>query len=125
MENLPLLIDRAKNAEVLAYLNGRSCHGDIIEPIDSVLRTISDVGWFCPEKHNFSYCCWYVRGLIFAFGTGMREITLRLPPLQSKLDNRPDVFLGRYDDGQWWSITYDHPSLKKWALPAYEHAKSS
>jgi hypothetical protein len=118
-------IKNIRNAEILRLLNGKSCHGDIIQPIDKVLSSLPDVEWFCPDPTEFAYCFWYSNDIIFAFGTGMHEIGIRLPDKQSKQENRPSNFIGSYNGDEWWTIKYDLSSIEKWAIMAYEYAKSS
>lgn len=123
MKTTPKEIDTIKNREVLNFLSGRSCHGDIIEPLEKLLNNLPEIKCFCPDGNSFSWCCWYTNEIVFAFGVGMHEIGLRLLRMQSKNEKRPGSFGGKWDENEWWLIKWDSQSLEKWALMAYEHAK--
>lgn len=124
MNKVSSQLDNKHNHEILHFIDGSSCHSDIIEPIDKILRQLPDVQWYCPDPHNFAFCCWHTNSIIFAYGTGMQEIGIRLPTKHSNQDKRPGVFVGRFDNNEWWSVAYDLPSIEQWALMAYDHAKT-
>ncbi len=119
------VLENIRNTEILSLLRGGSCHGDIVEPVDNILRLLPDVKWFCPNPNDFEYCFWYSNNIVFTFGTGMQNIGIRLPVKQSKNDKRSGGFIGRYKKDEWWSVGYNLSSLEKWAIMAYEYAKST
>ena len=125
MKEIPPSINNIRNSEILGYLSGKSCHGDIIEPIDQILKRLNGVEWFCPDPENFAYCLWQSSNVVFAFGTGMHEIGVQLPPQQTKREKRPGAYVGRFDGNEWWSLAWDSSQLKKWANMVYDHANNS
>ena len=122
---IPEEIENDKNKQILGVLSGKSCHGDIIEPLEEIFSRLSNVESFCPDGLNFAWCCWYTNGVVFAYGVGMHEVGLRLPPMHSKQDERPGGFGGRWDGNEWWLIKWDSQSLERWALMAYECARNT
>jgi len=78
MKPIPKEIDTKRNSEILQFLRGKSCHGDIVIPIEACLQEYNDVKAYCPDGVNFSYVCWYVDNIIFAYAEGMRDVSFQL-----------------------------------------------
>jgi hypothetical protein len=111
------------NKLVLQFLKPLSCHGDIVEPMDKILRPFADVGSFCPNGYEFKYSLYYVNNVVFAFGAGMHNITVRIPNKyhQSALEKRASNGLSIGED--WFNFTYNSLFLKEFVVAAYESAK--
>ncbi|MBU2714338.1 hypothetical protein, partial [Zooshikella harenae] len=125
MKRLPKEIDNVGNKEILERLDGGSCHGDIIEPLEKVLSSLDGVKSYCPDGKNFAWCCWYVNGAVFAFGLGMQKIGLLLPPNTWLKDKRVGEYFGKYDGNDWWQLDWNSQSIEKWSKVAYEYAKNT
>jgi len=77
-KQIPIEIDTSLNRGVLNSLKGTNCHSDIIIPLEKYLSEYKEVKSYCPDGKNFSYVCWYVNNIIFAYATGMQKISIRL-----------------------------------------------
>jgi hypothetical protein len=122
---IPTEIDTNLNQEVLASLKGASCHSDIIIPLQQSLSDCLGVQSYCPDEKNYSYVCWYVNGVVFAYATGMQKVSIRLAQ-KGALDTgklkSPDNF---FKCNSWYSVPYNSDDLGILAKSAYESAISS
>jgi hypothetical protein len=122
---IPIEIDTNINREVLAVLKGSSCHSDIVMPLQQCLSQYKDIQSYCPDGKNFSFICWYVNNIIFAYANGMQEISIRLAQ-QGDLDfnklKSPDSF---QKCNSWYSITYNSEKLSELVESSYESATNS
>ncbi len=122
---IPAEIDTSKNSEVLKILQGQSCHSDIILPIEECLKEYSDIKSYCPDGRNFSYVCWYVNNIIFAYATGMQKVSVKLAQTGlldfSKLESS-----GNFEScSKWYSVSYNTSNLKVLVNSSYQSAKNS
>ena len=124
-KEVPNILRNSKNEEVLLFLKHRSCHGDIVEPIEAELRKYSDVTAFCLDGASFKYVFWYLDDTIFAFAQGMSRVSLRLPKPKSKSDKIKGEFEGLFDNEAWWSYKYNYSDLNVWVNSAYLYAKKT
>ena len=121
---VPLQLLNARNKEVLDYLAPLSCHGDNIEPLQSILSVYRDVALFCPDVKNYRYFLWYVGDTIFAYGVGMRNVSLRIPDDSTAMAADAGVDSLQFDDETWISFTYDYEQLGDMVKLAYDYAKT-
>lgn len=111
-ESIPIDLLNDDNRQVLNHLSGQGCHGDIVEPLEKYLADYKNVKSFCPNPEHFSYCFWYFDNKIFALGTGMQRIKLKLLEVKGlKL-----VFMELIEEKSigptWYSIPWNSPHLK-------------
>jgi len=120
---LPADLDVLRNKQVLEYLQPRSCHSDIIDPLDATLVDMADVDRYCPSPAGYKYMCWYTAGTVFAFAAGMHMVSLRLPSGDREAAIASGAVLCREAGCDWVSLPFDDRSLGKWSRRAYEYAK--
>ena len=109
MNSIPGYLLNDQNREVLAYLEGKSCHSDIVEPINQVIRHYPEVHSYCADRVNFSYTCWYKDQTIIAFAIGMGNVYFRLP----NMANLPDVLTDAPKAGpHWYAVDWQSPYLE-------------
>lgn len=119
---IPPELDNPLNRQVLTDLEGQSCHGDIVAPIEKYLSALEGVKSYCPDSQNFAYILWYVNGIVFAYTSGMRNVSLRLSQsgeLDLALARHPESFMR---ECSWYSIPYDSESLEVLVNSAYVSA---
>jgi hypothetical protein len=122
---IPREIDNSYNIEILSELKGASCHSDIIEPIQSHLKRHENVIYYCPDGKNFSYICWYVNNIIFAYASGMQKVAIRLSQ-NFELDFEKLSQPRSYEEcSNWYSVPYDSEKLDILVKSAYLSAKKS
>ena len=113
-----------RNKAVLAFLNGKSCHSDAIEPLDSILKSVEGVSFFCPDVNNFSYAIWFKGDRIIAYCEGMQEVGLRL----STADHAEVLSDGGRElktvGAGWYALANNHPSIECWAHRAASNPSS-
>ena len=106
------------NALVLAFLKGKHCHSDSLEPLDAIMRKIDGVVAYCPDPQAFSYVLWRRSDIVIGFCEGMQAVTLRLPGLSRaevlSAGGEPVAPLG----ADWFAFPYNEPTLEVWALRA-------
>lgn len=109
MRLIPDQLNTNKNMHVLKYLEGFSCHGDIVEPLERVIREYEEIKSFCPDPVNFKYCFWYIGDEIFAYGVGMMDIGVKL----SDIDIREQWGIDRISEvgDPWYLVPWDS---EKW-----------
>ena len=122
---IPIEIDSAINKETLASLKGESCHSDIVIPIEDCLAGYTDVKSYCPDGKNFSYVCWYVNNIIFAYATGMQKVSVRLSQTGTLDFNKLESPKSFNDCNSWYSVPYDSKILTLLVSSAYDSAKNS
>ena len=79
---IPNSLNTPVNKVVLNYLKPLSCHGDNIRPLIEILENYPEVQSFCPNGAEYKYVFYYVNRVIFAFGAGMRNISIKVPEEQ-------------------------------------------
>ena len=122
---IPAEIDNPLNKEVLNELKGKSCHSDIVEPIESYLSVLKDVNSFCPDGSSFSYILWYVNSVVFAYASGMQNVYIRLSQngdLNLSAAKNPKSFRR---ENSWYAVPYNSNNLELLVNSAYESAKNS
>lgn len=126
-KTLPEKLNNKLNAEVLRFLEGASCHSDIVLPITKVLGSYAEVKAFCPDSAHFSYICWHVNNVIFAYAIGMKHVSFRLPQHQgSSLSNqeiKTDYI--KNENFNWVSFPYDTNKLNELVASSYEYANNA
>ena len=121
---IPKELSISINADVLETLQGKSCHSDIVIPVQQCLMQYSDVSSFSPDGKNYSYVCWYVNNVIFAYATGMKMVSIKLEQAAIgtlNLKEEVDSFYGK----EWYFVSYDFEGLGILVESAYESAKNS
>ncbi len=111
------------NVEVLKRLEGASCHSDIVEPIEKIFKQYEGVASFCPDGKSFSYCCWYVNNNIFAYATGMRNVTLKLAQNEPPVSRKQEGSCGNDIATKWHSVAYNSTRLNELVASAYNIAR--
>ena len=116
---MPLQLRHPHNELVLAFLHGKSCHGDIIEPLDKYFRQYENVGFFCPNPENFGFACWYMGNRIIACAVGMQTVFLRISP--DRADEIQNLSERSFEDlgHDWYQIKWNSPNLELLAAHAY------
>ena len=120
---VPQQLLNQKNREVLDYLEPLSCHGDNIEPLQEILASYPEVESFCPDSKNYRYFLWYVDDVVFAYGVGMRNVCLRIPPASADLAIDIGTDNVQFDGETWCSFSYDCEQLHQMVKLSYDHAK--
>jgi hypothetical protein len=112
------------NVDVLKAFQGKSCHSDIVIPIQQCLIKYSDVSSYCPDGKNYSYVCWHVNKIIFAYATGMKMVSIRLG--QDELNGlNIKAKVGSASSSGWCFVPYDYEEIDILVKRAYESAKNS
>ena len=110
------------NAHVLAFLRGKHCHSDSVEPLDAIMHKIGGVEAYCPDPRMFSYVLWHRSDIVIGFCEGMQTVTLRLPGLSLAEilsdGGKPVAPLG----ADWFAFPYNEPKLEIWAFRAAKAA---
>jgi hypothetical protein len=110
------------NRQVLAHLSPLSCHSDIAQPLAAKLEWYPGVNFFCPDRAQYRYCCWYVGVKIFAFATGMQNVHLRLPDhAETDAVSSGATPCAAAGEG-WFSLVWNSGHVGRWAGVAYNHA---
>ena len=122
---IPVQLDTVQNTEVLQLLYGQSCHGDIILPIEKCLKDYNDVEFYCPDGRNFSYICWHVNNIIFAYATGMQKVSVKLAQT-GLLDFSKLKTVESFEKcSNWYSVAYNTNKLQALVNNSYQSAKIS
>jgi len=122
-KSVPKELVNELNVEVLKRLEGASCHSDIVEPIEEVLEQYEGVGVFCPDGEHFSYCCWYVNNIIFAYATGMQNVTLKLVQTERPVNRKSAANCDNNATTKWRSVPYNSTNLNEFVVSAYKAAR--
>lgn len=122
---VPKELEIEQNSEILEILKGQSCHGDIVLPIQKCLEKLNDVSSYCPDGKNFSYICWYVNNMIFAYATGMQKISFKLAQTGTLDLSKLKTHTSFVKCSTWYSVSYDSQELSKLVNSSYESAKNS
>ena len=72
-----------ENDSLLYYLDREqpSAHSDLVDELVRGLEGQRGFHLFCPAPTQFSYCLAHTeKGIVFALATGMRAISVRVPP---------------------------------------------
>ncbi len=121
---VPLQLLNTRNKEVLDYLAPLSCHGDNIEPLWALIATYPDVESFRLDAKNYRYFLWYFGDTIFAYGVGMRNVSLRIPDDSTAMTVDAGVDSFKFDVETWISLAYDYEQLGDMVKLAYDYAKT-
>ena len=108
---LPVEISNSFNQEVLNAIEGASCHSDIIIPISRCLGKLEGVQSFCPDGKNFSYICWYVNDVVFAYATGMQKVSVKLNSTKEIEGFNPSNNININNIKGWYSVPYNYRNL--------------
>lgn len=122
-ERIPQDILEKHNIPAINYLNGKSCHSDIIEPLDAILKKKPNVQFFCPKPEQFAYCLWYYEDTIFAFAEGMQYVSFLLPNLSIKERETLNLVKHPYIDNDWYNLKWNSSNLKQVAEKALDSAR--
>jgi len=122
---IPSELEIQLNADVLKALEGKSCHSDIIEPLQTCLSTLKDVNSYCPDGENYSYVVWYVNKIIFAYASGMRQVGVRLSQSGELSLQEAENPKNYKIQNNWYEIPYDSDKLGFLVNSAYDSAKNS
>lgn len=122
MQTLPANLLNGNNPDVLTFLQGQSCQSDNLESLRKVLSRFPDARWYCPESRKYRYFLWYRGDTIFAYGVGMRNVSLRIGPEQALLAASQARGYCRFDGNDWYALPYDCEQLEFLARQAYDEA---
>ena len=122
MQPIPANLLEGNNRELLSFLQGRSCHGDNTESLQNILSCYADVHCFCPDARNYRYFLWYRGNTIFAYGVGMRGVSLRIAAAHVALADGLAIEKKRFDGYDWYALAPDCEPLDQLARQAYEDA---
>ena len=122
---IPIEIDTNINREVLASLKGTSCHSDIVIPLQQCLSEYKNIQSYCPDGKNFSYICWYVNNIIFAYANGMQKVSIRLAQAGDLDTNKLESPYNFHKYNSWYSVPYNSNNLGVLVKSAYESATNS
>jgi len=122
-KHIPKSLQIKHNNQVLKYLTPLSCHGDIIEPLSTVLKKYTDVQKYCPDGDNFKYYLWHTNNIIFSFAVGMKNIALKLPNSRTQECILDGAIKCASAGNEWYLFPYNTNKLEKWSKIAYEYAK--
>ena len=122
MKPIPNQLRKTNNADALNYLDGKSCHSDIIEPLRKCLNNYANVEIFCPRPSNYSYCCWHTNNNIFILAVGMQNIFFKLNNAIAAELQRIDINQSLEIGPNWYSLKYDSPDISKLLKEAYKLA---
>jgi len=125
MKPIPDELNNPINDEILKKLVGKSCHSDIVGPIEGYLSAFKDVKFYCPDGGKFSYILWYVNSVVFAYASGMQNIYLRLSQsgdLNLSAAKSPKSYCR---ENSWYPVPYNSDKLELLVNSAYESAKNS
>ena len=124
-KSMPPELVNQLNDEILKELENKSCHGDIVEPIQKYLSALKEVKSYCPDGKNFGYIVWYVNNIVFAYASGMQKVGLRLSQsgeLNFNEARNPKSYKAK---NSWYEIPYNSGELELLVNSAYESAKNS
>ena len=85
------------------------------------LNAFPDVGYFCPNGKAFYYTIWYRNTVVFAAGTGMRRIALRLPDMLGEQATKDGAATQCVVPG-WYDFSPFRSGFTDWLLQAYSAA---
>ena len=121
---LPIEINNSSNREVLNALQGSSCHSDIIIPISQCLVKFEGIQSFCPDGKNFSYTCWYINNIVFAYATGMQKVSVKIDSTRSIEGFDQEKFNNINKIKGWYSVPYNYKNLCEIVGLAYNSARN-
>ena len=98
----PSALLNAENDGVLRFLEGRSAHGDIVEPFTKA--NANRLETFISDPQNFGAVVWLSNGEILAFAEGMQFITVKLANVGSPSPLGPEWSCVVYDSKDWTSL---------------------
>lgn len=124
-KSIPAELENQLNAEILNELEGKSCHSDIVEPIQKYLSALKEVKAYSPDGKNFSYIVWYVNNVVFAYASGMQNVGLRLSQSGELNLNEARNPKSYKTKNSWYEIPYNSVELELLVNSAYESAKNS
>lgn len=78
LKPLPASLQNPENHGVLAFLQGKSAHSDIVEVLAEAAEPLGDVEWYSSDPANYGYVVLATRDVVFAAAYGMSRIGLRL-----------------------------------------------
>jgi len=130
LEPVPDYLQRSENCSVLAFLHGKSAHGDVSEVLVQVAAPLGDVQEVCPDPAAFRYVVLATQGIVFAFAVGMDQIGFRLNHkyAQRALETGGLPIDGIGPDWRMFEVfRSDYPSvdLGFWARKAYVIARGA
>jgi len=124
-KSIPPELKNQLNAEVLTKLQGKNCHSDMVEPIQSYLSKLKEVKSYCSDEKSFGYIIWYINNVIFAYAAGMQKVGLRLSQ-SGELNLKEAKYPRNYKaQNSWYEIPYNSEKLEVLVNSAYESARNS
>ena len=125
--DLPALAAEPANREVLAYLEGRSAHSDVVEDLLTSVGRLGDVRVYCPDPSRYRSVAVTTGGVVFGFALGMSEVGLRVGPLLDRAVATGAEPLPEAGDG-WAKFVLFRPDrprvdLEFWARQAHAVAR--
>lgn len=124
---LPDSLATESNRPVIAFLDGKSAHSDICEPLSLAIQGLENTEKFSPNWQEYRYFIAHTNSVIFAFATGMSAIHLRL-----QNEHREALLAQRaYQAEKVGPLWYGFPlfggfeceqNLKHWAAEAHKYA---
>ncbi len=128
VQSIPVELMVGANRAVLAHVEGKSAHSDIVDVLAAAVKPLGDVQLFCPDWQQYRYVVASTKGVIFGCALGMDTIAFRL---DERLKTRA-LTTGASDYpacGQDWvcfiPFRTDWPKIdfEFWALKAYVHGR--
>jgi len=86
------------------------------------LRKLEGVQSFCPDGKNFSYICWYVNKIVFAYATGMQKVSVKIDSTEEIKGFNTYRYTNIHSIKDWYSMPYDHSNLCAIVGIAYKSA---
>ncbi len=118
------------NAQILSFIEREnpSAHDEAATALTAAARGLSDVAWYCPDKHAYAYFVLHTRAhRIFGIAFGMSCVGFALPPGEIARavaeGGEPDPSIGAgwvvwrigtsADLGAWCKLAHDHAARER------------
>jgi hypothetical protein len=130
--NVPATLATAVNARVLAYLEDRSAHSDVVDVLMEAVHPLGDVQMFCPDHARYRYVLASTRSVVFGFAVGMSTVAFRLDPRMRSRALATGAIPWPECGEDWVAVVHDLPDrdwpavdVRFWARHAYGYARAT